>query len=252
MSQQLFANTTTPDSVKLDANFTELYSRILGGTAAAAYIGSTTYNLDVTGYSQYLLQVGSGGTAKQAGLSYAPGIFLALGIFANDTVTDLTLVTSNGTNRVRVDAAAGHFKPEADNAQTMGSSAKRWSVVYAATGAINTSDAREKTAVTPLSAAELDAAKDLSAAIGSYQWLAAVQAKGADARTHIGLTVQRAMEIMTAHGLDPMAYGFICHDSWEARADSNTEAGDRYGFRVDELLLFMARGFDARLAAAGL
>jgi hypothetical protein len=77
--------------------------------------------------------------------------------------------------------------------------------------------------------------------------LDAVAKKGDEARSHIGLTVQRAIEIMQSHGLDPFAYGFICYDEWTA--DESREAGDRYGFRPDELLLFIARGIDARLSA---
>lgn len=148
--------------------------------------------------------------------------------------------------------SGGTVRAAADNAQSSGSSAARWSTVYAATGTINTSDAREKTSVTPLTTAEIAAAKALAAEIGTYQWLAAMQAKGADARTHVGMTVQRAMDVMTANGLDPLAYGFICHDTWEQTVnddDSVIAAGDRYAFRPDELLLFLARGFDARLAA---
>lgn len=196
---------------------------------------------------------------------------------------------------------AGHVTPGADNAQTMGSASLRWSVVYAGTGSINTSDARDKTDVAPLTADELAAAADLSRAVGTYQWLESVQLKGADARHHAGLTVQQAIAIMQSHGLDPFAYGFICYDQWpetpevveeirlgrcvladdptvviyesvqESMADSvddtpspllwvyeHTEstvmqayrpAGDRYSFRHDELLLFIARGFAARLDA---
>jgi hypothetical protein len=54
---------------------------------------------------------------------------------------------------------------------------------------------------------------------------------------------------MTAHGLNPMAYGFICYDEWPADAEAGLSAGNRYSLRPDELLLFIARGFDARLAA---
>lgn len=39
---------------------------------------------------------------------------------------------------------AGIVKPSTDNARTLGTSARRWSTVYAATGTINTSDARLK------------------------------------------------------------------------------------------------------------
>lgn len=40
--------------------------------------------------------------------------------------------------------SSGATEPGADNAYTLGSSSARWSVVYAATGTINTSDARDK------------------------------------------------------------------------------------------------------------
>lgn len=113
--------------------------------------------------------------------------------------------------------------------------------------------------------------------IGTYQWLEAILRKGINARKHVGLTVQRAMTILSAQGLDPLAYGFICYDTWPAQVQpSRTEqrdtglksatgepiyetiviepekvipAGDRYSFRHDELLLFIARGFEARLSA---
>lgn len=135
----------------------------------------------------------------------------------------------------------GDFFPLADNARVCGAATNRWSVVYAATGTINTSDARDKEPLQPLSAAELAAARQLASEIGMYQWTASVQAKGADARLHAGLTVQRAIEIMQAHGLDPFRYAFICYDAWED--------GDRFSFRHDQLSLFMARAVEERLAA---
>lgn len=87
-----------------------------------------------------------------------------------------------------------------------------------------------------------------------------------DVREHCGLTVQRAMEIMESFGLEPFKYGFICHDEWEEQTvvseygslnEDGTEnpiyktipAGDRYSFRLDELNMFIAKGFEARLSA---
>ena len=110
--------------------------------------------------------------------------------------------------------ASGNLTPGGDNTQTNGSGAKRWSVIYAGTGTINTSDAREKTDVRVMAADEIEAAKALSKEIGVYQFLASVEAKGDKARHHIGMTVQRAIEIMKHHGLDPFSYGFICYDKW--------------------------------------
>ena len=46
-------------------------------------------------------------------------------------------------------AGSAGFAPTADNAYVLGGPSLRWSVVYAATGTINTSDGREKTDITP-------------------------------------------------------------------------------------------------------
>lgn len=185
------------------------------------------------------------------------------------------LFKTNGAFKARL-LSDGTLRPETDNAQPLGAAAQRWSVVYAGTGTINTSDARQKTDVRSLTAAEVAAASDLAREIGGYRFLSAVAEKGEDARTHIGMTVQRAIAIMQGHGLDPLAYGFICHDAWEAwsdpalydvvedrgedgelletrqvlvREEVHQPAGDVYSFRPDEFLMFMAKGFDARLSA---
>jgi len=149
------------------------------------------------------------------------------------------------TERLRIQFD-GHIASGTDNAQTLGTAAKRWSVVYAGTGTINTSDAREKTKLVSLSENETKAAIALSKEIGTYKWLASVQDKGASARKHIGLTVQRAIEILEAHNLSAFDYGFICWDEW-TDAEGNTQ--DRYGFRYDELSMFIAAGISARLDA---
>lgn len=120
-----------------------------------------------------------------------------------------------------------HFIPLTDADKTLGGSGNRWTVVFATTGTINTSDAREKTELEPLTEAEIAAAKELAGAVGSYRWLDAIQAKGEDgARTHIGITVQRVIEIMQGHGLDPFRYAFVCYDEWEEEA---TEIEDPEG-----------------------
>jgi hypothetical protein len=173
----------------------------------------------------------------------------------------------------------GTVAPTTDNSRTLGTASLRWSEVFAGTGTINTSDAREKTDVRQFNASEITAAKTISKEIGVYRWLQSVAEKGDGARLHVGFTVQRAMEIMIANDLDPMAYGFICYDEWndifvehaevlavkaveesegseaveavearEAWTEKTREAGDRYAFRYDQLNLFIARGIEARLS----
>jgi len=223
-----------------------------------------------------------------------------------------TISTSAGSLAIGTGiVVAGTATPEADNTRTLGTGALRWSTVYAGTGTINTSDAREKTAVVALTADEINAAKQLAKEIGAYKWLSAVASKGDAARAHIGLTVQRAIEIMTVNNLNPFAYGFICFDEWgdefidhpavpaveavagapavlaeewheeavevdgesvilrrklmrevtpevvaveavpaiPAWSERTQVAGSRYAFRYDELNLFIAAGFEARLSA---
>ena len=171
-------------------------------------------------------------------------------------------------------AIAGKVQPTADNTYSCGAAARRWTEVFAASALINTSDARDKTAVRELTSAEIAASKDLAKEIGAFKFLSAVSLKGDAAREHIGMTVQRAIEIMQSHGLDASSYGFICFDKWDDQyqdievsedyTDENgetqtrpvktgerkliTSAGEKYGFRTDQLLLFIARGFEARLA----
>ena len=107
----------------------------------------------------------------------------------------------------------GILQPSTDNARTLGAPSNRWSIVYAATGTINTSDAREKTEIKPLNEAERRVAKAIREQIGTYQWLDAVETKGADkARLHIGVTAQAVQAAFEAEGLDPWRYAILCAD----------------------------------------
>jgi hypothetical protein len=101
--------------------------------------------------------------------------------------------------------------------------------VYAGTGTINTSDAREKTPVVPLTAAEIAAAQELAGEIGTFQFLSSVAEKGAEnARHHVGMTVQRAIEVMESHGLDPFGYAFICYDEWDTETREVVAEGGEF------------------------
>jgi hypothetical protein len=151
-------------------------------------------------------------------------------------------------DRVSIDKSAMYSFPDAGT--TLGYAAYRWGQIYSSVGSISTSDARDKTSVTALTADEIQASKLLAKEIGTYQWLASIEEKGADnARHHVGITVQRAIEIMKSCNLDPMRYGFICYDAWEKDDLPLLEAGDRYGFRYEQLNQFLAAGFNARLEA---
>lgn len=158
----------------------------------------------------------------------------------------------------------GNFIPMGDGGYDIGWGSGRVNNIYAKNGAINTSDGRMKNDVRAMNDPETEAAKAIAKEIGFWTWKE--QADMNDVREHCGLTVQRAIEIMESFGLEPFKYGFICYDKWDeqtvvseygpANEDGSENpiyktipAGDRYSFRIDELNMFIAKGFEARLSA---
>ncbi|WP_437880881.1 tail fiber domain-containing protein [Pseudomonas sp. LRF_L74] len=125
--------------------------------------------------------------------------------------------------RIPLDSSGGGLQfnqgptPAADNTISMATAALRFTQYFAATATIGTSDAREKTEVRKLTEAELNWAIALADEIGAYQWLYAIEEKGNWARDHIGMTVQRAIELGESFGLEPFNYGFICFDQWPTK-----------------------------------
>lgn len=163
--------------------------------------------------------------------------------------------------------------PVPDNALVMGNGTNRWNSVWAANGAIQTSDAREKDWLGPLTTEELAAAKSIAKGIGKYRWLDIATSD----KLHIGVTAQNVIEAMEAQGLDALEYGLVVFTEWEAveevpatppteevrDEDGNIitpanpgfsgrpgrEAGDRYSVRYDELNMFIHAAQEQRLAA---
>jgi len=123
---------------------------------------------------------------------------------------------------------SGNLLPGTNGTQAFGSTSLRWSQVWCTAGAFNTSDATLKTPLRTMQEAELAAGYQMAQELGTFQWLESVKEKGDKARRHVGLTVQRAAEIMESHGLDPWAYGFMGFDKWEAVTEivDATEADD--------------------------
>lgn len=99
-----------------------------------------------------------------------------------------------------------------DNTASLGTATNRWSVVYAGTGTINTSDAREKTSPLQIDDAVLDAWGDVQ--LITFQWLESVMKKGDDSRWHFGVIAQQVRDAFEARGLDGTRYGLLCYDEW--------------------------------------
>jgi Chaperone of endosialidase len=152
------------------------------------------------------------------------------------------IIALGGTETIKINNS-GHYQPFADNAQFIGTAAKRMAVIYAGTGSINTSDEREKEDIGSIPDVWLDAWADV-------EW-SRFRFKGRS-RCHIGLVAQRVHAAFAAHGLDAFEIGLCCFDQWdERRVPEMTvneageaaptgkelleqEAGDRWGLRYDE------------------
>ena len=126
------------------------------------------------------------------------------GIMFRGDLTGTAFIPANPANGAQV-----------DNTLDIGHSAIRFQDIYATNGTIQTSDAREKTAVRELTDAEMRVAKKLSKNIGFFQWLSAVEEKGEDARSHCGQTVQGVIAEFDAEGLDAFDYAMVCYNEWE-------------------------------------
>ena len=142
------------------------------------------------------------------------------------------------------------LRPVTDNVVSLGGdSGSRWSVLYAGTGSINTSDAREKT-FSDIPEVEMQVAKELKSLVRRFKFNDAIELKGENkARIHYGTSAQEVIAAFTKYNLDAMEYGMVCYDEWEENLEVKDEegniiqpyrpAGSRYGIRYEELLCFI-------------
>jgi hypothetical protein len=148
----------------------------------------------------------------------------------------------------------GSVQPYDDNTYTLGASSNRWTVVYATTGTINTSDGTQKTIIGSLEQAEIEAAKGIKSIIKKFRWNDAIAKKGDKARIHVGVIAQEVAEIFRVVGLNPNDYGLFCSDTWmelngqpvqpdeKGNYPEGTKEVTQLGIRYEELLAFVLAG----------
>lgn len=140
--------------------------------------------------------------------------------------------------------------PSIDNTFNAGNATYRYKEVFAVSGAINTSDEREKQDFTALTESERKVAIKIKGLIKKYKFISAVEKKGDNARWHIGVIAQEIVTAFESEGLNAFEYGAVCYDKWDSKEEKRDEvtgdiiqekmeAGDRYSIRADELLFFM-------------
>lgn len=142
------------------------------------------------------------------------------------------------------------IQPGSDNSYSCGTASLRWSVVYAATASISTSDETTKTFCDEeMSDAVLDAWAKVN--FRAFKFNEAVESKGSDAaRIHFGVGAQTVKKIFEAAGLDPFKYALLCYDEWEEIQEVKDDGGNvitpyspsgsRYGIRYEEALVLEA------------
>lgn len=213
-----------------------------------------TGGLPATGGDSFGLQLNVGSTVRLAGFFYSVPL-------------DRWTMYVDGATIGRFDKQV--WSPVSDNTIALGSGAARFSTVYASSGTINTSDAREKDWRGGLNESEINVARRLSKLVGIYRWKDMIAKKGDGARLHAGVKAQDVIAAFEYEGLDPFRYGVVCYDEWQEvpevkspvldESGNETDefeitqeyeaAGNRYGVRYEELWAFVAAGFEARLAA---
>ena len=226
------------DGKYVAGGYTSTYAPMLfNGSSNANNIGADVNGLlrftDATGTTRY---------------GYTTGNATSTALMADSGYVQIGL--NSGAPRILIGRlGTATVEPYTDNTHSLGTATYRWSVVYAGTGTINTSDERNKQDIASLDDAELRVAKALKGLVKKYRFKDAVAEKGDGARIHVGVIAQEVMAAFEAEGLDAMRYAVVCYDEWDSEAeeldaDGNVtrparKSGNRYGVRYDQLLAFI-------------
>lgn len=128
--------------------------------------------------------------------------------------------------------STGVVRPGEDNTQNLGSSTFRWATIFAGTGTINTSDAREKNAIT-----------DSDLGLGFLSALRPVSYRmrdGTSGRTHYGLIAQEVEAALAQAGKGGQDFAGLVVSPVED--ESGQPTGEvRYGLRYDQLIAPLIR-----------
>jgi hypothetical protein len=246
-----WAGKTAPSGAAVGTTDTQtLTNKTLGSPTMTGTAGMAAFSATGNGAVQGALTVGGNGVNGKVTFNRSDGAS-NLASYEYITSGDTLRANSNnggfhewqitGTSRLWLSAAA--LYPGSDNAQSCGTSGVRWSVIYAATGSISTSDARAKREISPIPDTWLDAWGDVEWC--RFKFRDAAATKGAGARWHVGLIAQAVRDAFAKRGLDALAIGLLCYDEWEAqhspiigkrgRALKRADVvGNRWGLRYDE------------------
>ena len=158
--------------------------------------------------------------------------FLEIDLLENGTRYRGPMVNANFANG---ELNGFSFAPVAVNPCDLGASSAPWKNTYLSANPIVSSDERLKQNIEAIPEAVLRAWGDVE--FVQFRYRDAVAKKGGEARLHTGVIAQRVRTAFEAHGIDPFAYGILCHDEWGDDPDLGQQAGDKYSVRYEEALI---------------
>ena len=215
-ANDITTGTLSADYIRLGGDMA-VYSSVYGNTVGG-YLGYTTGDYGgagihmLSGYGEVVA------TTSGAKLCYGDNTLSVTGSGAHTNCT-----TTIGGNL----SVSGSAAPETDGGGQLGYSNNRWSVVYAQTGTISTSDREKK--------------KDISYDLAQYDALfdrlrpACYRMKdGTSGRIHTGLIAQDVEQALAACGLDGSAFAAFVRSPRE-------DGGADYGLRYEELIALCIR-----------
>jgi len=261
------------------------------GTATGANnvaVGADALNAVGTASNNVMLGRGAGRTLSSGNGNIFIGDQAGAGVASGDNklvianqgslpfIEGLMNTPGDANNYARFDASV---QPATDNVRACGSSSRRWSVIFAGTGTINTSDGTVKTDIREMEEVERRVAIKLKGMFRRFKFTDAVEEKGGRARLHFGVIAQDVQQAFADEGLNASDYGLFCYDEWEDQYQTIPaemvyhpavtsslvspdgeqliieeerwevikpaeqvlvkEAGGRYGIRYEELLCFI-------------
>jgi hypothetical protein len=216
------------------------------------YFGTNSAFIGTTNSAGATLRVGFGATS---GFSHT-GAVIEMGTIVHDQSKPNSIhVSAPGNVRIQSNDSNGEvrliarhpsqpenisvlwdgrdFYPASNNFSSLGTATNAWKTVYAQTGAIQPSDRRLKTDITPFTEAELAVAREVQTILRTYR----MTSDGSDGKLRTGLIAQDLVEAFSNHGLDANDYSMFNHSFY---TDADGEEQDTMGVRYEEISIFLA------------
>ena len=126
---------------------------------------------------------------------------------------DQCAIRFDNSNVGDLNAGTGALFPKTNGTQDIGKTGTRWNNLWSA-GTFNGSDRNLKEDIEELDEAEKRVAIACKSLVKKYRLKSAIEKKGDDARTHIGIIAQELQAAFEAEGLNAFKYSMIGKDTW--------------------------------------